>query len=289
MKLRILILLSAVALFSTLLIGTISWSANPDKCEDAGGFLILKNQSYALCATANCFNYNQLAYCKCDVLRGDSISEPFDFGINQNICTLNQDGRKNGYRASTFSYPEDVASPGGNSALYTCPGEANKNRFINNGYPARGTYSQCDGGICFTSTRGKSFPGFPKRLRRNEIMCSCPYSTSCENLSESPTGYQISGDYNGQCSVDECSKCNNGALSESDCSLPNPILLIANGDDIPVGAPAGTPEILSCLLLGSGNVPNTNSCVCQCESVDANGICTNWAVFDESPLSAVCN
>jgi len=263
---------------------------DPNKCEPvAGGFLILENQSYALCATADCFNYNQVAYCKCDVLRGDSISEPFDYGINQNICTLNQDGKRNGYRASTFSYPDDVASPNGKTALYTCPGEANKSQFINFGHPARGTYSQCDGGLCFTSTRGRSFPGFAGRLRKNEIMCSCPYSTICEDLSVSPTGYQISGSYNGQCSVQECSQCNAGALSENDCNLNNPLMKIGNGDDIPVGAPAGTPEILSCLLLGNNNVPDSNSCVCQCESVDADGICTNWVVFDESPLPAACD
>ncbi len=75
--------------------------------------MILEDQSYALCATADCFNYNQVAYCKCDVLRGDSISEPLDFGINQNVCTLNQDGKRNGYRVSTFSYPDDVESPDG--------------------------------------------------------------------------------------------------------------------------------------------------------------------------------
>jgi hypothetical protein len=290
MKNRMILLAFALAWFAVLLSGSVLWAARPDKCEpvDDGSFLILNNQSYALSATADCFSFNQLAYCKCDVLRGDSISLPFDYGDNQNICTLNLQGKKNGYRASTFSFPEDVAFPDGNLALYTCPGEANKSKFINMGHPARGTYSQCDGGLCFTSTRGRSFPGFDGRLSRKEIMCSCPFSTVCENLSENPDGYQISGNYDGQCSVEECSKCNAGALTELECELPNPLIKIGIQEDIPVGAQTGTPEILACLLLDN-NVPDSNTCVCQCESVDVHGICTQWAVFDETPLSASRN
>ncbi len=37
-------------------------------------FVICENQQYALCAAASCFVYNGLAYCKCDILKGDSIS-----------------------------------------------------------------------------------------------------------------------------------------------------------------------------------------------------------------------
>jgi len=289
---KIILLAFGLVCGAVFLNGNMLWAANSDKCElvDEGNFLILNRQRYALCATADCFSFNQLAYCKCDVLRGDSISEPFDYGINginQNVCTLNQDGRRNGYMASTFSYPDDAAFPNGKKALYTCPGEANKSQFINLGHPARGTYSQCDGGLCFTSTRRSSFPGFAGRLRKNEIMCSCPFSTICENLSENPNGYQISGAYEGQCSVEECSKCNAGALTEFECELPNPLTQIGIQEDIPVGAPTGTLEMLSCLLLDN-NVPDSNSCVCQCELVDAKGICTKWAVFDESPLPALC-
>ncbi|MCH7518220.1 MAG: hypothetical protein IH964_04250 [Candidatus Dadabacteria bacterium] len=299
-KIRYKIILLAFGLVcgAVFLNGNMLWAANSDKCElvDNGNFLILNRQSYALCATADCFSFNQLAYCKCDVLRGDSISEPFDYGINQNICTLNQDGKRNGYRASTFSYPDDVAFPNGKKAFYTCPGKDNKSQFIDDGHPARGTYSQCDGGICFTSTRRSSFPGFAGRLRKKEIICSCPFSTICENSSESPNGYQSSGPYSpedidngdeGGCSVEACEMCNAGALTEFDCDLPNPITQIGNGEHIPVGSPAGIPVILACLLLDN-NVPDSNSCVCQCKSVDADGICKEWAVFDESPLQALC-
>jgi len=222
-------------------------------------------------------------------LRGDSISILLDYGDNQNICTLNQDGKKNGYRASTFSFPEELTFPDGNLALYTCPGEANKDEFINPGYPARGSYSQCDGGLCFTSTRGKEFPGFDARLLGTEIICSCPFATICEKSSENPKGYQISGSYEGQCSVEDCSKCNAAALTELECELSNPISQIGIKEDIPVGSPTGIPEELSCLLLGDNNVPNANSCVCQCKSVDDNGICTKWEVHDESPLVASCD
>lgn len=289
MKKRTILLAFAFAWFAVLVSGAATWAANPDKCEPEGPFLILNNQSYALCATAACFSFNQLAYCKCDVLRGDSISIPFDYGNDQNICTLNQDGKKNGYRASTFSFPETVTYPDGKLALYTCPGEANKDKYVTPGYPARGSYAQCDGGLCFTSTRGKSFPGFDDRLRKKEIICSCPFATVCENSSESPEGYQISGLYEGECDPQACNKCNAAALTEDDCKLPNPVSQIGVEEDIPVGAQTGIPEALSCLLLGSNNVPNANSCVCQCESVDENEICTDWTVVDESPLEASCD
>ncbi len=289
MKKRMIVLVFALAVFAIPLSGTVSWAANSEKCEPEGPFLILNDQSYALCATAACFSFNQLAYCKCDVLRGDSISVPFDYGDDENICTLNQQGKKNGYRASTFSFPADVTYPDGKLALYTCPGEANKDKYVNPGHPARGSYAQCDGGLCFTSTRGKSFPGFDDRLRKKEIMCSCPFATICEKMSEDPEGYQISGPYDGGCDPAACESCNAAALTEAQCETPNPVSLIGIEENVPVGAPAGTPEILSCLLLGDGNVPNSNSCFCQCNSVDENKICTDWTVVDESPLEAFCN
>ena len=108
MKKVTIVLIFALVGFAIPLTGTLTLAANPDKCETEGPFLILKNQGYALCATAACFSFNQLAYCKCDLLKGDSISVPFDYGDDQNICTLNQEGKNNGYRASTFSFPEDV-------------------------------------------------------------------------------------------------------------------------------------------------------------------------------------
>jgi hypothetical protein len=266
-------------------------NAQPETCEQKKGFLILNNQSYALCATATCFSFNQLAYCKCNVLEGDSISTPFDYDDNQNICTLNQQGKTNGFRASTFSVPEDVESPDGKLALYTCPGENNKG---DGGFPALGSYAQCDGGLCFTSTEGKSFPGFGDPLLQNEIICSCPFATHCERLSENPKGYQISGPYDpvdtnngdeGGCSPEACEMCNKAAVT--DCKLPNPLLEIGIQEDIPVGAPTGDAEALGCVLL-DGNVPAVNICLCQCTSVDSDGICMDWTVVDKSPLEISC-
>src|SRR3954471_16557099 len=84
-------------------------------------FKICKGQTYALCAAASCFVFNGLAYCKCDVKWGDSISLPFHFGRDEDVCTVNAEGPKNGYMVSTFSVPDSVVSPGGNQALYTWP------------------------------------------------------------------------------------------------------------------------------------------------------------------------
>jgi len=41
---------------------------------------------HALCAVASCFVFNGLAYCKCDVAQGDSISLPFEFDDGQDHC-----------------------------------------------------------------------------------------------------------------------------------------------------------------------------------------------------------
>jgi hypothetical protein len=65
---------------------------------------------HALCAVASCFVFNGLAYCKCDVAQGDSISLPFEFDDGQDICTVNAEGVGNGYMASTFSFPPRSAN-----------------------------------------------------------------------------------------------------------------------------------------------------------------------------------
>lgn len=200
-----------------------------EKCvEVEPGFLILENQRYALCATASCFTYNQVLYCGCDILKGDSISLPLSFD-HKNICDVNKMGKRNGYMVSTFSLPEDTVFPDGNLALYTCPGEVNAG---DSGFVAIGSYGQCDGGICFTSTRGQTFPGFDERLIK-EIICACPISTSCDGLdSRDPLGYQISGGYNpstfgngkeGGCNPEDCEMCNAGGLDASQCEDDNPL------------------------------------------------------------------
>src|SRR5438309_1895040 len=84
-------------------------------------FRILDNQTYALCAVASCFVFDEVAYCKCDVKFGDSISLKLEFDDGQNVCTVNEEGVANGYMVSTFSVPPSVLPPDGDQALYTCP------------------------------------------------------------------------------------------------------------------------------------------------------------------------
>lgn len=114
-------------------------------------YAICSNQTYALCAAASAFVYQEVSYAKCVIKNGNSISAPpltyTENGTQKNICDLNAEGKTNGYMSSTFSLPTEVRR-GGNKALYTCAGGST------------GDYAQCDGGTCFTSTRGKVFPAW---------------------------------------------------------------------------------------------------------------------------------
>ena len=189
-------------------------------------FKILHNQTYALCAVSHCFVFGEVAYCKCDVKFGESISLSLEYDQNKNVCTVNAEGVKNGYMVSTFSVPP--SNP--NVAIYTCPGGSN------------GAYAQCDGGICFKSTRGQSFPGFDEPLAKDEIICSCPVT---EQSPASALGYQISGPFPCQQSFfDNCSATTANNMT---------------GSTLFVGAPTGTFDLLSSLLTGS--VPNENKCL----------------------------
>ena len=123
--------------------------------------VICPDQTYALCAGASCFVFNDVAYCTCDVKTGNSISAPFKYD-SSNVCSVNAEGANNGYMVSTFSLPESIVAPSGNQALYICP------------RTSRAAYAKCDGGICFTSTSGASFPGSNTPLGNNQIVCSCP-------------------------------------------------------------------------------------------------------------------
>src|SRR6266478_3540258 len=63
-------------------------------------FVVCKNQTYALCAEADCFVYDGVAYCKCDIKNGDSISLQLSFSSpagERNVCDVNRQGRTNGY------------------------------------------------------------------------------------------------------------------------------------------------------------------------------------------------
>ena len=190
-------------------------------------FVTCQHQQYALCAAADCFVYNQVAYCKCDVRRGDSISLQLSYSSSagdQNVCDVNHEGRGNGYMVSTFSLPPDVEK-GGSAAVYTCPGTDD----AGSGVPAPVAYGQCDGAICYNSSRGRRFPGFDGRLTGREVMCSCPVSTEATPGSTDPLGYDIFGPYNP--SAAPGSRCDASACAA--CSVPNPT---SNGAIISVGA-----------------------------------------------------
>ena len=60
------------ALVTVQLVAAVPTAADPEP-----PFVVCHDQTYALCATASCTVYNGVAYCQCDVLRGDSISLQF--------------------------------------------------------------------------------------------------------------------------------------------------------------------------------------------------------------------
>jgi hypothetical protein len=206
---------------------------SPPNCSSPASspspFRILDNQTYALCAASSCFVFNEVAYCKCDVKFGDSISLKLAFDTGQNVCTVNEEGVANGYMVSTFSVPDSVLKPNGDQASYTCPGGSD------------GAYAQCDGGICFKNTQGKSFPGFDEPLAKDEIICSCPIT---EQHPPEPVGYQIVGPY--PCQQSFFDNCKSTTANSN------------TGSTLHVGAPTGTSRVLSILLTGMN--PNANQC-----------------------------
>ena len=232
-------------------------------------FAICRNQRYALCAEASCFVYDGVAYCKCDVKNGDSISLQLSYSSptgDRNVCDVNQQGRRNGYMVSTFSVPPD-AKKGGPVAAYTCPGTDD----AGSGVVAPVAYGQCDGGLCFQSSRGTRFPGFDARLRNREIMCSCPVSTEATAGSTDALGYQIFGAYHPSAPLG--SRCDASACSA--CAVSNPT---ANGAILPVGSPAGSGAFLATRLDGPPP-PAFNDCLCQCTK-DQSGVTSCTTVQD---------
>ncbi|MGO9455319.1 MAG: hypothetical protein ACLQDV_30355 [Candidatus Binataceae bacterium] len=222
----LLLIGAAVALGSQAYAGDSTFGSFSSK------FVVCSNQTYALCAASSCFVTDGLAYCVCDVESGDSISLADSFGNGQNVCTVNAEGVDNGYMVSTFSLPDSVLAPDGSQALYTCAASTSS-----------GAYAQCDGGVCFTSTQGKSFPGFGQPLSESQVICSCPITVA--DPATATTGYQIVGPYPCQKSFfKNCSRATANKLT---------------GAQIYVGAPAGVPRLLTRQLYGS--VPALNQCL----------------------------
>lgn len=213
------------ALCATLLF----WLAAPFAAQAAAPapYAICSNQTYALCASASAFVYQDVSYAKCIIKRGDSISAPpltyVDNAQVKNICDMNAEGVPNGYMMSTFSLPQEVKK-GGSKALYTCPGGSTAG------------YAQCDGGTCFKSSTGKYFPGVGM-VGNDEIICSCPITTP--TTSNAPFGYQFIGPF----------PCQERAFSV--CSQN-----VGNGSIIPVGSPPGAGRILTEALYGRNYLIN---------------------------------
>ena len=185
---------------------------------------------HGLCAVASCFVLNNLAYCECDVASGDSISLPFKFDSEQDICTVNAAGVGNGYMASTFSFPPSVQLPAGDpaaQALYTCP------PLVSNG-----TYAQCDGGICFTSAQ--SVPGSGQSPGSSQIICSCPIASPAQ----ARLGYQIPGPW--PCQKKFFENCGSATANTN------------TGSTIYSGAPIGSAAYLTKQLYGY--LPPINRC-----------------------------
>ena len=134
-----------------------------------GHFVILRNQPYALCAGAQAVNFNEITYANCARLRGNSISLQQNFpsapGHDDpgDIATVNEGApSRGGYIVSTYSPPAGSTNPAGDLAVYSCQG---------------GSYAQCDGGLCFTSTTEKTSPLWGD-VSHSQIVCSCPIRTS---------------------------------------------------------------------------------------------------------------
>lgn len=226
---------------------------------------ICKNQAYALCASAKCFVYDNVAYCECDIKLGNSISSSAAYttpsGKEVNGCDINRQGRSNGYMLSTYSLPVQMRK-GGSLAMYTCPGSAN----TQGGVEAPVAYAQADGAFCFKSTKGKQFPGFERRLRKGEIICSSQISTASTPGSTSEFGYQVSGPYAPSAPAGQ--RCDDSGCAK--CSVPSPT---ANGSSIPVGVAAGEAEIANVILYGQPQAVNNCECTCT-EGADGSISCT---------------
>ena len=188
--------------------------------------VICRDQTYALCAGARCFVFNDVAYCGCDVRKGNSVSSPFNFDGGY-VCSVNAAGVNNGYMVSTFSLPKQLVAPSGDQALYVCP------------RTSRAAYAKCDGGICFTSTINDVPPGPDTPPGGKRIVCSCPVEKA--NFLQ---GLEIIGPY--PCQQKFFRNCD-AAFATSD-----------TGSILYDGTSIGSTEIGVRVL--DGNVPPLNVC-----------------------------
>ena len=232
-------LLAVAILLSIILLPEAAVSQQVVTCPGIPGqWVILKNQPYALCAGAAAVNFNEITYANCAKLRGNSISLqqnfPFAPGNDDNpgnIATVNEGApNRGGYIVSTYSPPAGAANPNGNLAVYQCE--------------RGGSYAQCDGGLCFTSTTGRNPPLWGP-VSNSQIVCSCPIQTSAIPFTvmgpkPCPT---TAAEYDAVCGSNG-SQANNGAT-------------IFIGD--PISNPASWGILAACLLGQTQPVP-INTC-----------------------------
>ena len=207
---------------------------------------------YALCASAQCWTIDSVAYCKCDLRNGRNISTPYYYresGQKKDVCDLLTQGIDNGFSVSTYapprqilkSYQADVEKLGPPMAIYTCDPKTDTNSL--------GAYSaQCDGGLCFLSTQGQAFPGLGK-LDDNQLICSCPPK-------QNSTPFQIIGPWS--CSPGEknlMNRCCDRGFFKRYCGIHS---ITRTGTIIPVGAPVGIGRLLTKKL--EGTALETNEC-----------------------------
>jgi hypothetical protein len=206
-------------------------NSNENICSD---FTILQSTppTYALCAGATSFIFDKITYANCAIKSGESISETLAYPCSNpsgcDISTVNQEGIDNkSFIVSTYS------PPGPTVALYNCnaSGSNAHGSFADQG-DTSGSYAQCDGGICFTSTEGTTFPGLGA-IGVGEIVCSCPIATTSDR-------YQVFGPSDCPKKASEYDKiCGTGITSDD------------NGHTLYIGAPTGIPAKLSKCLTGS--------------------------------------
>jgi len=91
------------------------------------------------------------------------------------------------FMVSTYSPPDPSRY-----AIYGCKGKPKAGE-------TTGSFAQCDGGICFTNTSGKDFPGVGP-VADHEIICSCPIVSSSNYHVWGPADCAATrGDYNSIC------------------------------------------------------------------------------------------
>ncbi|MCG6939911.1 MAG: hypothetical protein LJE69_01495 [Thiohalocapsa sp.] len=203
-------------------------------------------QKYALCAAAQCFTIDNVAYCKCERKVGQSISLPFFFPADQaaesgaigDVCDLMAVSDQGNFLVSTYSLPPQLQKSydGPDAlALYTCPGASNLS-------------AQCDGGLCIDGTTGTNWP-FLGEIGPDEIVCSCPIAAAPS------VGFQFVGPADcDQAFFDQYCGVRPGGQDET---------TIPTGTQLAVGAVTGSGVILTKLL--SGSVPALNTCTFPAE------------------------